>query len=1056
MRLKLLIQKSLSRSALIIILVATFTLGYSETEHWNNENGNSLNLTQLELQWIKNHKEIVLGVSPRFEPLAIQNGDQLPTGIVPEIFSQIEKLANVSISVKFNEWPEAVRQATNGETDGLIGCSDAMTRATDLKPTISLRNIYPVIYAKKNTPFKIGDFNDLKNLRVTIPRSHKMLNEILKPHEASIKIEKVNTTFDALTLVSEGKADAAVGVSTDDYIINKYGIPGVEIVHFDFKNEYDVMSCIRSDWPELVSIINKSINYIGKLEVDRIFSKWIGEYNQKNIKLADDEKKWLSEHPVITVGSALNRAPIEWMDSKGTHHGISIDYLKAIEKMLPVSFKILKEPSFDSLIIKAFTGELDLFTNVSFTKKREPFFSFSNPYLSFPVMIYSRSDVPYISDVSLLKGKKVAAIKGYAVEEWLKRDYPNIEIVSCSSTRKALMLLINNKVDAFLGNIYSTGYVIGKEGLTNIKVAGETEYTYDGRMAVPKRNLKLLSIIQKALDAMPEYQKVTIRKQWSPISYIYDHSLLWKVLFIVGVIVLLFVWSNIKLRKVISKRSKQILASDVHLRQLFENSSVGFMRTELATGRTVTCNLEFAEIFGFTSKNECILMLQFSKQLVTGSLRDTQLQTLMREGRVAYVEEFKRNDGRSVWLSVSEKIVANKMYTDGVVIDITEIRDMKMMLNQSNKMRLIGQMTGGIAHDFNNSLAGIMGLTQIAIKKLDSDHDLHTYLDKIMTASNRASDLIARIMAFSHSADTGMRPMKLSEIIDEVVDLLKATIPSTIQFQVSKNNSMSLINGNDTKIHEAIMNLVTNAIHSIGEKGTLNIALFEKEVIEASTGYLGVIKPQKYNVIEVTDTGKGIDKKALHKIFEPFYTTKNKGEGTGFGLAVVFELMQLHEGNIQIDSTPNSGTTFRLYFPNTISKDYKTQKVAMDAPKGSERILFVDDEDMLTDIGHEYLTKYGYRVTTASNGKNALNLFKQNPYEYDLVITDQTMPHLTGYELAQGIFNVRPGLPVIICSGYSAHITEEDCFNLGVKCMMQKPINNIDMGLKIREILDVT
>jgi len=375
-------------------------------------------------------------------------------------------------------------------------------------------------------------------------------------------------------------------------------------------------------------------------------------------------------------------------------------------------------------------------------------------------------------------------------------------------------------------------------------------------------------------------------------------------------------------------------------------------------------------------------------------------------------------------------------------------------LRQSEKMEAIGKLAGGIAHDFNNILAAVIGFSDMAKDELPQSHPVQNYIEMIIKASDRAKNLVKQILSFSRKSAERRVFLYLKPIINEVIQLLKATLPSSIQIQSRIENDTLPVLGDPVRVHEVIMNLSTNAADAMGEKGVLEINYSEETIEKNITGQLGLIHPGLYSVITIADNGCGMEPQVLSHIFEPFYTTKEVGRGTGMGLAVVFGIIQNHEGNIIVQSQKNVGTTFKVYFPKTEGELEEQSHDSNESARGNEKILFVDDEKILTTLADKMLKSLGYEVMTFNSSLKAFEQFKQNPSYFDLIITDQTMPGMTGLELSQEILVVNPDIPIILCTGFSSTVNEEQALASGISGYLLKPLKKKEIAIKIRELLD--
>lgn len=384
-----------------------------------------------------------------------------------------------------------------------------------------------------------------------------------------------------------------------------------------------------------------------------------------------------------------------------------------------------------------------------------------------------------------------------------------------------------------------------------------------------------------------------------------------------------------------------------------------------------------------------------------------------------------------------------------------ENHKLQTQLTQARKMESIGILAGGIAHDFNNILAAIMGHVEIAQLNITSDHPLYQNLSQILQATYRAKDLVQQILTFCRQTEDQMQPVQFSQVVKEVLRLLRASLPSTIEIRSNIDNGTGVVLADPTRIHQILMNLCANASHSMGEKGgVLEINLANFEIEPEGTNRIDGLRPGKYMQLSVNDTGHGIDPAIINKIFDPYFTTKEEGKGTGMGLAMVNEIIKNHHGAIQIFSQVNQGTTFHLYFPRIEAEIIPDIQVPEQAPKGNERILFVDDEKDLVDMVKRILEHLGYQTAARTDSIDALETFRALPNDFDLVITDMTMPNMTGDMLSEEIKKIRSDIPIILCSGFSPLINKEKAKSLGIKDFLMKPLAINDLAKAIRNALD--
>jgi len=418
---------------------------------------------------------------------------------------------------------------------------------------------------------------------------------------------------------------------------------------------------------------------------------------------------------------------------------------------------------------------------------------------------------------------------------------------------------------------------------------------------------------------------------------------------------------------------------------------------------------------------------------------------------------------RNVWEETFLNAVANTM----AIILIqhygeAQNKSMEERLSQSQKMESIGTLASGIAHDFNNILSGIFGHAQLAGMNLDKDQDntdkIKRSLTQIHGGAKRASDLIQQILTFSRQTEYEKSPIKLYLVVKEVLKFMRSSIPTTIQI---KENIISkeTVKADPTQIHQIVMNLCTNASHAMQEKGgDLSVSLTQISVHGEHDIADLVVQPGEYLRLEISDTGHGMTPEILKKIFDPYFTTKRISEGTGLGLAVVLGIVEEHSGYIKVESRPTKGSTFKVYLPILEENPDTDVSTKQEVPLtgGSESILLVDDENSILSSTTELLQDFGYSVTAFLDPVLANNAFKDNPDNFDLLITDMTMPKITGDKLCSNVLAIRKEFPIILCTGYSDKISKNSALEIGIKEYLQKPIDSQDLIILIRDILDET
>jgi PAS domain S-box-containing protein len=379
-------------------------------------------------------------------------------------------------------------------------------------------------------------------------------------------------------------------------------------------------------------------------------------------------------------------------------------------------------------------------------------------------------------------------------------------------------------------------------------------------------------------------------------------------------------------------------------------------------------------------------------------------------------------------------------------------------LRQAQKMEAIGTLAGGIAHDFNNILGAVIGYTELAMTYFEKDDIPRKYMDRVLSAGNRAKNLVQQILSFSRQDEKEKKPVELAPLVKESMKLLRATLPATIEIHQRFEDAAGVVLADPTQIHQVLMNLCANASHAMKEKGgILEIGMERVEIRKGAVNPGAELSAGEYLSLSVSDTGPGIAEELKERIFEPFFTTKGKGEGTGMGLSVVHGIVKSHGGAIRVHSSPGQGAEFQVLLPlikSAPDDPILSSQQDTPVPEGTERILFVDDEAPLVDVATRMLGKYGYRLKGCTSSREAMSLFKAAPEDFDLIITDQTMPHMTGLELAKACMTIRPDIPVILCTGFSESVSEEQARRDGIRAFVMKPLVTFQLASTIRSVME--
>ena len=793
-----------------------------------------------------------------------------------------------------------------------------------------------------------------------------------------------------------------------------------------------------------------------------------------NIPLSNSQKT-SEKVSVLIDASSDNFPPMNLLDKDRNLTGFGQELADAVGRAVGLEIKHIHSSHWNQVLQWLDSGKADFIHDAGYTKERDLFLDYSKPILEMQEMIFVRSDQFDISGFDSLKGKTVSCVDRHISHLYLQ-SFPEIFCHVVKTPVEGLYELISGKVDAFVYPEQIVVYLSQRLRLKDkIKTIGDPLRTLTWSMVVKEGNEEVLALLNRGIDKVREtneYDRI-YNKWWGKKLFVgYSKREVVIISFITVLVSVIFIslvallFHNYQLQSGRRKLEREILErkgaeralrkNEEKYRLLVNNANDGILiiqdeRVKFfnpialdLTGYAADELLDMPFSLFIHHRDRSLVLDKYKKRIAGKSVSSTYNSRLVT----------KRGEKRWIQVNAVRTTWEDKYATLTFIRDITQLKDAEARLQQAEKMESIGNLAGGIAHDFNNILSSIIGFTELALDEVEKDTTIEDSLQEVYTAGKRAKDLVRQILAFARQSDETLKPMNIDAIAREVLKFIRSSIPATIEIK-QHIDSDSLTMGNATQIHQVLMNLCTNAADAMEDKGgVLELTLNDISVDRTITGEKLDLQSGQYLEIKVSDTGTGIDPEIIEKIFEPYFTTKAPGEGTGMGLSMAHGIIESYGGRITAESELGKGSTFTIYLPVTRKRNehrsYETEKL----PSGSERVLFVDDEAPLVKMGSQILERLGYSVQTRTSSLEALALFRSKPDAFDLVVTDMTMPNMTGDKLAAEIMSIRPDIPVILCTGYSKKISDESAAEIGIKAFAYKPIIKMDLATTVRKALD--
>jgi len=756
-----------------------------------------------------------------------------------------------------------------------------------------------------------------------------------------------------------------------------------------------------------------------------------------DLKLTLIEKNWLKEHQTIRVAGPISFPPFHFFEKKEGIKGISADYLFTIMNLLGVKVKVINNLTWSEVLEKAQAKKIDLIPCIAKTADREIYLNFSNPYLSFPLVILSRKEASFIGGVEDLHGKKLAIIKNISTVKWLERDDINFIPYYVTSPLEGLEAVAFGLADAGIENLAAAGYLIQKRGLTNLKIAAPTPYgNYNLYMAVRQDWQELPGIINKVLETIPPEKKSEIRNKW--LSTRYEHGLkrtdiikwVFSIIFCSGIILALVLLWNRRLKKEIFERKQaeeKYRLSEKRFRKIIEDVSGVAIQGYDEERRVTFWNQASQRLYGYTEKEA------FGKKLEDLIIPVSMMETVKKahhgwitlgekipSGELDLIDKNKKTV--SVYSShVMQKTGSNKeMFCIDIDLNPIKKAEKEKMLAQKiagehEKLALVGKIAGKMAHDFNNILSIIMGTTELSLIDCMDDETRQSF-KTILEQTLKGKNLTKNLVAFARDQEPRQEFFNICDTIPFVLNLLKRDLAGIEVIRDDAPDIPDLL-ADPGMMEHALINIIQNSIHAVSQ--------VEHPVISIRTFC------SKENVcFEIKDNGCGIPHEHMDKIYEPSFTLKGSCDvtgsyrtdikGTGYGLSNIKKYIDQHRGHIFIESEAGSGTVVTICIP-VIKRELTPEEkkgIQKENPHTGKHILLIEDEPAISDIQYRILTRepFHHKVDIAETGQSAMKLFEEN--QYDFISLDYILPgQITGMDVYQHIRKTDKKIPILFISG---------------------------------------
>ncbi len=1031
-----------------------------------------IGLTASEQEWLEAHPVIDIGVDGNWPPIDFLDAGRHHSGIAHEFLQRMSQM----LGVRFNPVPgptfnAMLSKVKSGQLKVGMTIVETSQRRQSLWFTDPYFTAHKIIVSRRlSQQFRSPD--ELSGKTVAMEEGYYSV-DLIKKKYPNIRLKLFPSTRDALNAVSWGQADAYIGNGVVvEWLINEYQIANLNISgQAGLKPSRQRFAVYKDNaWQPLVGIINKALSRITKAQRKAIFKKWLGYASKAEdlkirIKLTETESRWLKQHPDIRLGIDQHWPPVEFVDHKGQYSGLSSDFIKIFSQAFDVNIMVDTSLSWEQVIQQAREHRLDLLPAVLKTPARENFLSFTRPYLNFSTVIFVNQERIHTTMLQDLHGKTVGIEEFYAIRELVHRDHPEIRLVTVKNNKDGLEQVALGKIDAYIGNLTTSSYLLNKFGINNVKVGGTTPYAMDLRMGVRKDWPELVSILNKYLNALSAEDIARIRHKWLTVKYDIevDYRTIRNTIIIAGLLLLLsFSWVVY-----IRQKNTSLQRNEEQLNQIINTVPLAIMMTD-DNGTIIRAN-SFAE--KLMESEVSVVGQNISRFYYDLEQRKVVIQMLREHKRIKNQQIYfqtTRNKILKGLFSAVRVSVANREANLGVFVDLSERIKMEEELKQARDAseqanRFKSNFLANMSHEIRTPMNAIIGMTHLVLmteltqKQLDYIHKIDISAHNLLAIINDILD-ISKIEAGKLIIEkTTFNLDDVLQHIDNLISLKAAEKDLTVRFNKAEDVPVNLL-GDPLRLGQVLLNLVQNAI-KFTEQGEVVVNI--TPVQSAHNNQSGEQADNHITLhFSVSDTGIGIEPEKLDKLFEPFIQADNSISrqygGTGLGLSISFQLVALMGGLLRVESQPGKGSTFSfsLVFEKQQALPLDEQIQNNNEP-GNEskkdlhklvqrlkgKVLLVEDNKINQQVARELLEGYGLLVAIADNGAQALELAGST--DFDLILMDVQMPVMDGLEATRQLRKIKSYqyTPIIAMTAHAMDGDREACLQSGMNDYLSKPID---------------